>query len=114
LGAWFNAGALIFLMAERLWILPGGLGFLPDWRITGDGGAGDGFFGNFKRAPATELEAFLMLAACLAWLYAVERLVAQHEWAEVDSFWDCLAWFIFCAGYCAWVFVLAGIIRGAR
>lgn len=74
LGRGFNAGALIFLIGGALWILPGGLGFLPDWRITGTEALGMDFSGTSSVNPLRSMEGFLKLAACLAWFYVLSSL----------------------------------------
>lgn len=74
LGRGFNVGALIFLMGGALWMLPGGLGFLPDWRIAGTEALGMDFSATSSVHPLRSIEAFLMLAAGLAWLYALNGL----------------------------------------
>jgi hypothetical protein len=55
-------------------MLPGGLGFLPEWRVTGAEVLGLDFSGTSSVRPLQSVEAFLMLAASLAWLYAISQL----------------------------------------
>ena len=74
LGPWVNTSTLIFILGGAMSFLPGGLGFLPDWRVTGMEVLGMDFSGFSSVRPLQSAEAFLMVVASLAWFYVMSQL----------------------------------------